>query len=393
MTGANANRTLLFCLLALLLGVSNACRAAPNGYLLTHASLIGGNPLQVQTGMTLRLRDGRIRAMAPDGQLAADRDEQVIDLQGAYVLPGLINAHVHDAYDEAQLRRWVQAGITTVRDLNPHGLHDFLAFRDTHQGRSEFARLLSSSPILTATGGYGSVELKDSQQAVAAVRQYAKQGVDVIKLAIEDDCEGRPWTLLSAESLSAMTAAAHEAGKRVVAHLSHSYNLQLALDAQVDELAHMVVEPMSDEQLAAVVRRGLYWTPTLELWHGVSSLFPVDYEAQAIDNLRRFHRAGGRVVLGTDFGGFSTPFDSGVPMTEFRLMQQAGMSNGDILLAATQTAAEAIGLGDQLGSLKAGKEADLLVVAGDPLMDLTALQHPLWVFHHGVVVVQPNQKP
>ena len=80
-------------------------------------------------------------------------------------------------------------------------------------------------------------------------------------------------------------------------------------------------------------------------------------------------------------------------MTEFRLMQQAGMSNGDILLAATQTAAEAIGLGDQLGSLKAGKEADLLVVAGDPLMDLTALQHPLWVFHHGVVVVQPNQKP
>ena len=105
MTGANTNRTLLFCLLALLLGISNACRATPNGYLLTHASLIGGNPLQVQTGMTLRLRDGRIRAMAPDGQLAAAQDEQLIDLQGAYVLPGLINAHVHDAYDEAQVRR------------------------------------------------------------------------------------------------------------------------------------------------------------------------------------------------------------------------------------------------------------------------------------------------
>jgi imidazolonepropionase-like amidohydrolase len=391
MTGANTSRTLIFCLLALLLGVSNACRAAPNGYLLTHASLIGGNPLRVQTGMTLRLHDGRIRAMAPDGQLAPAQDEQLIDLQGAYVLPGLINAHVHDAYDEAQLRRWVEAGITTVRDLNPHGQHDFLAFRDAHHGKSEFARLLSSSPILTAAGGYGSVELKDSQQAVAVVRQYAKQGVDVIKLAIEDDCEGRPWTLLSADSLSAMTAAAHEAGKRVVAHVTHSYNLQLALDAQIDELAHMVVEPLSDEQLAAVVRRGIYWTPTLELWHGVSSLFPVDYEAQAIDNVRRFHRAGGRVVLGTDFGGFSTPFDRGLPMTEFRLMQQAGMSNGDILLAATQTAAEAIGLDKDLGSLATGKVADLLISTKNPLQDLASLQHPAWVFHNGIVVLRPPQ--
>ena len=391
MTGANTNRTLLFCLLALLLGISNACRATPNGYLLTHASLIGGNPLQVQTGMTLRLRDGRIRAMAPDGQLAAAQDEQLIDLQGAYVLPGLINAHVHDAYDEAQLLRWVEAGITTVRDLNPHGLHDFLAFRDAHQGKSEFARLLSSSPILTAVGGYGSVELKDSQQAVAVVRRYARQGVDVIKLAIEDDCEGRPWTLLSADTLSAMTAAAHEAGKRVVAHLTHNYNLQLALDAQVDELAHMVVEPLNDKQLATVVQRGIYWTPTLELWHGVSTLLPVDYEAQAIDNLRRFHRAGGRVVLGTDFGGFSTPFDSGLPMTEFRLMQQAGMSNGDILLAATQTAAEAIGLDKDLGSLVTGKVADLLISSKNPLQDLASLQHPAWVFHNGIAVVRPPQ--
>ena len=155
----------------------------------------------------------------------------------------------------------------------------------------------------------------------------------------------------------------------------------------------MVVEPLNDEQLAAVVRRGIYWTPTLELWHGVGSLYPVDYEAQAIENLRRFHRAGGRVVLGTDFGGFMTPFDGGMPMTEFRLMGQAGMSNGAILRAATQTAAEAIGLGDELGSLSAGKQADLLVVAGNPLADLKTLQHPLWVFHHGVAVVRPNPKP
>ena len=393
MTGSPKGRTLFLGLLALLLGGSITCRAAPSGYLLTHATLIRGEPLQAQAGLSVLLRDGKIRSIAPDGQLTADPDVTVIDLQGASVLPGLINAHVHDAYDEAQLRRWVQAGVTTVRDLNPHIQGDFLAFRNSHRDRPEFARLLASSPILTASGGYGSVELKESQQAIATVQKYAKQGVDIIKLAIEDDCEGRSWHLLPAETLAAMTKAAHAAGKRVIAHLTHSYNLQLALDAQVDELAHMVVEPLSDQQLAAVVQRGIYWTPTLELWHGVGSLYPVDYEAQAIENLRRFHRAGGRVVLGTDFGGFMTPFDGAMPMTEFRLMRKAGMSNDAILRASTQTAAEAIGLGDELGSLSVGKEADLLVIAANPLVDLTALQHPLWVFHHGLVVVQPNQKP
>ena len=393
MTGSPKGRTLFLGLLALLLGGSITCRAAPSGYLLTHATLIRGEPLQAQAGLSVLLCDGKIRSIAPDGQLTADPDVTVIDLQGASVLPGLINAHVHDAYDEAQLRRWVQAGVTTVRDLNPHIQGDFLAFRNAHRGQPEFARLLASSPILTASGGYGSVELKESQQAIATVQKYAKQGVDIIKLAIEDDCEGQPWHLLPAETLAAMTKAAHAAGKRVIAHLTHSYNLQLALDAQVDELAHMVVEPLSDQQLAAVVQRGIYWTPTLELWHGVGSLYPVDYETQAIENLRRFHRAGGRVVLGTDFGGFMTPFDGAMPMTEFRLMREAGMSNDAILRASTQTAAEAIGLGDELGSLSVGKEADLLVVAGNPLADLAALQHPLWVFHQGVAVVQPNQKP
>lgn len=393
MTGANTRRTLFLCLLVLLLGGASVCRAAPSGYLLTHAILIRGEPLQAQAGFSVLLRDGKIRSIAPDGQLTADPDVTVIDLQGASVLPGIINAHVHDAYDEVQLRRWVQAGVTTVRDLNPHIQGDFLAFRNAHQGRPEFARLLASSPILTAAGGYGSVELKDSQQAIAMVQKYAQQGVDIIKLAIEDDCEGRPWHLLPAETLVAMTKTAHAAGKRVIAHLTHSYNLQLALDADVDELAHMVVEPLSDQQLAVVVRRGIYWTPTLELWHGVGSLYPVDYETQAIENLRRFHRAGGRVVLGTDFGGFMTPFDGAMPMTEFRLMHEAGMSNGAILRASTQTAAEAIGLGDELGSLSVGKQADLLVVAGNPLAELAALQHPLWVFHQGVAVVQPNQKP
>ncbi len=225
MTGANTHRTLFLGLLALLLGGASVCQAAPSGYLLTHATLIRGEPLQAQAGLSVLLRDGKIRSIAPDGLLTAEPDVTVIDLQGASVLPGIINAHVHDAYDEAQLRRWVQAGVTTVRDLNPHIQGDFLAFRNGHQGRPEFARLLAGSPILTAAGGYGSVELNDSQQAIAMVQKYAQQGVDIIKLAIEDDCEGRPWHLLQAETLAAMTQAAHAAGKRVTAHLTHSYNL------------------------------------------------------------------------------------------------------------------------------------------------------------------------
>ena len=122
------------------------------------------------------------------------------------------------------------------------------------------------------------------------------------------------------------------------------------------------------------------WVPTLELWNCT------DLRAMALSNLRRFSEAGGRVALGTDFAGYTCRFDLGMPMTEIELMELAGMTPMEIIVAATRNAARVCNLQRDLGTLEQGKIADVLVVAGDPLSDLHALEDPKLVIHDGVVI-------
>ena len=128
------------------------------------------------------------------------------------------------------------------------------------------------------------------------------------------------------------------------------------------------------------------WVPTLELWQGVSRCYGLSWSTVAASNLRRFVEAGGVVALGTDFAGYSTPFDLGMPITEIQLMREAGMTAMQIVEAATRNAAVVCGLGDSLGTIEPGKIADLLVLAGDPLADLDVLTSVVMVIRDGVVI-------
>jgi imidazolonepropionase-like amidohydrolase len=130
------------------------------------------------------------------------------------------------------------------------------------------------------------------------------------------------------------------------------------------------------------VNQGVYWVPTLELWHGVGhGLGDV-----AINNLHRFVKAGGLVALGTDFDGYNCPFDLGMPIREIRWMKQAGMTPMQIIVAATKNAARVCNLRDSIGTLEKGKIADLLIVKGNPLENLEALLNPRMVIHGGQII-------
>jgi imidazolonepropionase-like amidohydrolase len=122
--------------------------------------------------------------------------------------------------------------------------------------------------------------------------------------------------------------------------------------------------------------------PTLELWSGVSRMYNLNWIQQASHNLGRFVAAGGQVVIGTDYAGHGCPFDLGMPLTEMKLMQAAGMAPMQIIVAGTRNAAQVCGLYNQ-GTLEAGKVADVLVVDGDPLQDLEALKRTYLVIHNG----------
>jgi imidazolonepropionase-like amidohydrolase len=156
----------------------------------------------------------------------------------------------------------------------------------------------------------------------------------------------------------------------------------MALKAEVNDIAHMVTDDPSDDLIQRVVNQGVYWVPTLELWHGVGyGLGDV-----AIHNLRRFVKSGGLVALGTDFDGYNCPFDLGMPIREVRWMREAGMTPMQIIVAATKNASHVCNLEDKIGTLEKGKTADILIVKGNPLRDIEALLNPRMVIHGGEII-------
>ncbi len=351
---------------------------------LVNGVLIDGTGAEPVRDAVVLVRAGRIAAVGKRDQVRIPSNAQVIDVQGATILPGIINAHVHDAYNATNLEAWVRAGVTTVRDMSPQmsasAATSIYATRAEKFAQPKYARIVGATPILTAPNGYGRLGVTDADDARKQVNAYLDLGADFVKIAFEDNLQGRTFPLLPLEHAQAIVAAAHARHVPVSVHVSRPKHVELAVQAGVDDLAHMTMDTPSDELLARVVAQNIYWEPTLELWHGVGWGAPADA------NLRRFVAAGGKIALGTDFAGYTIQFDLGMPIHEMEFMQGAGMTPMQIIAAATKNAAHVCNRNDTLGTLEVGKIADVLVVDGDPLGDLHALLNVRLVLHDGIIV-------
>jgi imidazolonepropionase-like amidohydrolase len=319
----------------------------------------------------------------------------VLDAAGATILPGLINAHVHAAYKESTLKAWAAGGVTTVRDVGNGGRRsELFALRDEMGAKSACARLVAAGPMVTVPGGYpmvpwggSGVTVTSADDAREKVGALLDDGADVVKIALESGATfGREIPMLSPAEAAAIVEVAHERGTLVSAHVTAARDIEPALDAGVDDLAHMVVDELPDALIERAVSAGVTWIPTLELWDGVSRAQGIDLDQRAIGNLARYVAAGGTVALGTDYAGYTTPFQLGTPIREVELMLEAGMSPLQVLVAATRNAAQVCNLGSEIGTLVPGKRADILVVEGDPLQDVQALMRTRWVLRNGVVI-------
>ncbi len=362
--------------------------AGEDKIILTNCTIIDGTGAAPAEGKSIYISNGIIEKIA-EADKGKDREYQQIDLQGYIVLPGFINTHVHCMFSEQALKNWLYHGVTTVRELAARDGTDYTGDRDRLNQNNQLARIVTSSPPITAPGGYIpplGVSVDSPAEAAEKTLEYLDKNPDVIKIAIEDDLQGKTWNMLTEEEIKSITETAHAGGKKVTAHISHARNLPLAISGGVDELAHMVVEPVSEEMAEQIAEKGIYWVPTLELWNGISSRYSVDWDKKAISNLSLFYSKGGHIALGTDYGGFAMDFDRGMPMTEIKLMKEAGMSNMDIIQAATKNAAYICGMESQLGTLEAGKIADIIVVREDPLKELEALEDLYMVIHNGSIV-------
>jgi hypothetical protein len=292
---------------------------------------------------------------------------------------------------------------------------------ESHSGLS--ARGFKAGPIVTAPGGYPgpyhgfsiSYEIQGVEQAEMAVRDLQVRGADYIKVALEPGSASEPWPVMILQELRSIATTAHAHNLLVRAHVMNSDMLDIAINAGVDVIEHVPMPPGSYEnlekmldgagnfripsrlesQMVRMIDQEVVLVPTLDvitgdtfLRRGVAS--EPELFIQAVLSVVRFYNdSGGIIALGNDYG--NPGVDPGMPLREMELLQTAGLSPLEVIQAATKHAAYVCGQNDELGTLERGKLADLIVVDGNPLNDLSALDSVLYVVKDGEVVVSPQQ--
>jgi imidazolonepropionase-like amidohydrolase len=381
---------------------------------------------RVLNAQTLVVSGDRIVAVEPTAQVKEQPGDKVIDLGDATLLPGMIDVHTHltdennfDPYHELSTsvaksaligarnaKVTLQAGITTVRNVGAEGFAD-VDLRDAiNEGLIEGPHMQVSGPPLGITGGHMDNNLlpekyHDVGEGVAdgipavqhMVRKNIKYGADLIKIGATggvlskgDDPQASQYTL---EEMRAIVADAHRLGRKVAAHAHGAQGILWASEAGVDSIEHGTY--MNDEDITMMKEKGTYFVPTAYLvdWVNKNAHLPVFYEKKMHDvsavekaNAKHAIAAGVKVAMGTD----AAVYPHGLNAHEFEVyVRDFGMTPVESLRTGTVNAADLMGWSDRVGSLDAGKWADAVAVKGNPLEDITVLQHPVFVMKSGVV--------
>jgi imidazolonepropionase-like amidohydrolase len=383
-------------------------------------------------GQSLWIADGKIKSIA-SGFIDPPAGARLIDLKKKFVLPGLIDCHVHltgqlaadyrlrlvedsnpkVTLDAAQRARvTLAAGFTTVRDVGAQNPEVTYALRAAvAEGKVPGPRILCVGAILSPTGGHGQVYgyrqdvcaclqsnigVCDGTDACRrAVRTQVAQGADAIKFVatggVLSNLRAGVDQQFTDDEIRTIIETAHRLGRRVSAHAHGAVGINAALAAGVDSIEHGSF--LDDRSIELFLERGAFHTPTIIAGMTVLAmaqrggiLTPAQTEKALVIGeqikraLTRSYHAGVRITFGTDMGvGLH-----GQNAREFALMVEAGMSSADAIKAATANAAELLDITDVAGSLTPGKSADIIAVDGDPLADVTELERVSFVMARGV---------
>jgi imidazolonepropionase-like amidohydrolase len=351
---------------------------------LVHGTLIDGTGADPVPNAVVLIAGERILVAGPAGAVKVPAGVQTIDVEGASILPGFINAHVHLAFNKANLQAWVQGGVTTVRDESASAdqIAQLKTLRASLGRDPQYARLISAGTMLAVPGGYGNLFVTSPEEARQAVLKEADEGVDAVKVALEDGYAGASGLpKLTPDELRAIVDTAHGRGLAVSGHITQGAYLQPMLDAGVDDIAHVPYDLIPAGSLEQMVRQNVYLVPTFTVFRNYGA--PIQ---GCVSNLEQFIRLGGKVALGNDYSGGPGEFEMGIPIFELQMMSEAGMTPMQIVVASTRNAAHVLRLEREIGTLEPGKVADVLIVSGNPLDDLEALNNIRMVIHYGTII-------
>lgn len=401
--------------------------------------LDGTKDMQVQSGLYILVQDGIITDIVPG---TADlQNYNIIDLQGNYILPGLINMHVHLAgngkpqkkqRDNEKLVNTIMgssltrkiaykmvsgfakdellSGVTTIRTVGGLGDFDTRLRDEIEAGTKTGPRILATNQGISVPGGHmaGSVAIaaETADDALSQLAKSEEEKVDLIKLMITGGVmdakeKGVPGELkMSPEMVHAVCQKAHEDGYLVAAHVESPEGVRVALENGVDSIEHGA--KLSDDMIKLFKERGAFLCTT------ISPALPYALFDRSVTNATEVEQYNGNVVfegiiacakaalehdipvvLGNDVGcPWITQYDFWRELYYFH--KYVGVSNAFAIYTATRRSAELAGIGHITGSIEKGKSADMLVISGNPLEDLRALRYPEMVITRGTILNHPK---
>ena len=392
-------------------------------------TLIDGKSNDVRRGVQVVVRGNKIESVGPT--FAAVKADETIDLSKAVCLPGLIDTHTHIVlqgdiivdYDEQLLKesaayrairavaaaeKCLEHGFTSIRDLETEGAGytDVDLKKAINRGILSGPRMQVVTRALDVTGAYAllgynweydfphGVQVCDGPDGCRkAVREQIANGADWIKIYADQRTFPGPNNTLDSrptftvEEIKAITDEAHRERRRVAAHASGLTGVHNAVEGNVDSIEHG--NYIADADLQTMKAKGIWYVPTPWLSEYRWTEFPEQTaamkrsDAMYEDTFKRARAAGVRIAYGTDAGAFEWTI---TPAMQLPTMVRYGMTPMEAIRSATSVAAELFGWEKEVGTVEAGKFADIVAVSGDPMADIGVLKKMQFVMKDGVVV-------
>ncbi len=420
-------RNLLLCML-----LSVAVAAQAQRTLIHCGNLINGKTKEIQSQVTVVVEGNKILSV-DKGFTKPGKEDKLIDLSKKTVMPGLIDMHVHiesETSKDAVVKRYTQneadiafqstiyarknlmAGFTTVRDCGGSGVN--IALRNAvNAGTIVGPRIFTTGKGVATTGGHGDPTngsrrdlmgdpgpkegvINGPDDARKAVRQRYKDGADFIKitatggvLSVAKDGSGPQFTQ---EEVNAIVEAAKDYGFHTAAHAHGAEGMKRAVLAGITTIEHGTL--MNEEVMDLMKKMGTYHVPTIiagrsaaeyakipGYYHPLVAPKAIEIGSKIQENFAKAYKRGVKIAFGTDAG----VFPHGENAREFGYMVEGGMPAIDALLAAMQINADILGYGDKIGSVEAGKLADLVAVNEDPTRNIKTMEKVTFVMKDGVV--------